>query len=104
MHVAFFAERVGFTPEQISATVRGGADDPVWNAEERLLIRLVDELHDRADVSDDLWELLAATFSVDQIFELIALIGGYHTIGFLANTMRLAPETFAAAFPKPMKP
>ena len=94
VHVAFFAERVGFTPEQISATVRGGADDPVWNAEERLLIRLVDELHDRADVSDDLWELLAATFSVDQIFELIALIGGYHTIGFLANTMRLAPETF----------
>jgi 4-carboxymuconolactone decarboxylase len=104
VHVAFFAERVGFTPEQIYATVRGGVDDPAWNAEERLLIRLVDELHDHADVSDDLWELLAATFSVEQIFELIALIGGYHTIGFLANAMRLAAEPFAAAFPRPITP
>lgn len=101
VHVAFFAQRTGLTPEQIHATVHADADHPVWNDRERLLIRLVDELHDHAGVSDALWDLLAAAFSIEQIFELIALIGGYHTISFLANTIRLAPEPFAIAFPQP---
>src|SRR4030095_12501375 len=30
VHVAFFAERVALTPEQVHATVHGDADDPVW--------------------------------------------------------------------------
>src|SRR5262245_17999810 len=55
VHVAFFAERVAFTPEQVHATVHGDAGDPAWSGEERLLIRLVDELHDTATISDDLW-------------------------------------------------
>jgi 4-carboxymuconolactone decarboxylase len=55
-----------------------GSDDRVWSAEERLLIRLVDELHDTSAISDGLWGELAAAFSVEQIFELIALVGFYH--------------------------
>jgi alkylhydroperoxidase family enzyme len=104
VHVAFFAARARLTPEQAHATVHGDADDPAWNDGDRLLIRLVDELHDRADVSDDLWDRLTATFSVEQIFESIALVGGYHTISFFANALRLAPEPFAAAFPPPPPP
>jgi len=46
VHVAFFAERVDLTAEQIRSTVLGDANDPVWSGEERLLIRLVDELHE----------------------------------------------------------
>jgi alkylhydroperoxidase family enzyme len=101
VHVAFFAERVALTPEQVHATVHGDADDPVWSGEERLLIRLVDELHDTATISDDLWRTLAATFSVEQIFEAIALVGFYHTVSFFANGLGLAPEKFAARFPPP---
>src|SRR6266478_1614973 len=55
VHIAFFAERVGLTAEQIYATVHGDASDPAWSAEEQLLIRLVDELHDSAHVSPALW-------------------------------------------------
>ena len=43
VHAAFFAERVGLTPEQQRGTVHGDANDPVWSKEEVLLIRLVDE-------------------------------------------------------------
>ena len=75
VHVAFFAQRVALTPEQIRATVRGDAADPAWSDEERLLIRAVDELHDSAGLSDETWSVLAATFSVEQIFEVIALVG-----------------------------
>src|SRR5580692_9285535 len=72
VHVAFFADRVGLTPEQIRATVQG--DAAAWSGEEALLIRLVDELHDAANISDELWTALAGAFNIEQIFELIALV------------------------------
>ncbi len=99
VHVAFFAARVGLTPEQVRATVRGESNDPAWSGDELLLIRLVDELHDGADISGELWEALAKAFSVEQIFEMIALVGFYHTVSFFANGLRLAPEPFAALPP-----
>jgi alkylhydroperoxidase family enzyme len=99
VHVGFFAERVALTPEQIRATVRGDADDPAWSNEEKLLIRMVDELHDSANLSDEVWDALAAAFSVEQILELIALVGFYHTVSFFANGLRLAPEPYGVPFP-----
>jgi alkylhydroperoxidase family enzyme len=99
VHVAFFAQRAALTPEQVHATWRGDAGDPVWRDEERLLIRLVDELHDSGTISEALWTTLAATFTVDQVIELIALVGFYHTVSFFANGLRLAPEPYGVAPP-----
>jgi alkylhydroperoxidase family enzyme len=99
VHVAFFAARAALTTEQVAATWRTDANDSVWSDEERLLIRLVDELHDSANISESLWTALTATFSVDQILELIALVGFYHTVSFFANGLRLAPEPYAVSPP-----
>jgi alkylhydroperoxidase family enzyme len=99
VHVAFFQQRVALTPEQVRATVLGGPNDSVWSDEERLLIRLVDELHESANISDELWTELAAAFSIDQLLELIALVGFYHTVSFFANGLRLPPESYGATFP-----
>ncbi len=96
VHVAFFAERVKLTPEQVRATVHGDAD---WNDDERLLIRLVDELHDTSRISDELWSALTRAFMTEQVFEVIALVGFYHTVSYFANGFRLAPESYAAPFP-----
>src|ERR1035438_4389937 len=52
VHVAFFGARVALTPEQQFATVHGEASDPAWSGEEQLLLRIVDELHDSASISD----------------------------------------------------
>jgi alkylhydroperoxidase family enzyme len=101
VHVAFFARQAALTPEQVRATVRGDANDAAWGEEERLLIRMVDQLHDSANLSDDVWNALAAAFSVDQIFELIALVGFYHTVSFFANGLKLAPESYGVPFPTP---
>ncbi len=101
VHVAFFAQRVALTQEQIRATVHGDADDSVWGVDERLLIRMVDELHDSATLSEEVWDALAATFSVEQILELIALVGFYHTVSFFANGLRLPDEPFGVPFPQP---
>jgi 4-carboxymuconolactone decarboxylase len=100
VHVTFFADRVAFTPEQIRATVHGDSNDPVWTGDEPLLIRLVDELHDSANISNQLWSALSTAFSVEQIFELIALAGFYHTVSFFANGLRLKREPQAAPLPE----
>jgi alkylhydroperoxidase family enzyme len=100
VHVAFFADRAKLTPEQVKATYRGDAADPAWSEDERLLIRLVDELHDAAAISDQLWSALSAAFRMEEILEFIALVGFYHTISFFANGLRLRPEPFAARPPE----
>ncbi len=99
VHAAFFAERVKLTPEQLHATVHGDAADPVWSDDERLLLRAVDELHDGARLSDDLWRALSGSFTIEQIFEVIALAGFYHTVSFFANGLALSPEPWSVTLP-----
>ena len=97
VHVAFFAERVGFSPEQVAATA--GGDATAFPERERLLLRLVDELHDRAQVSDELWAALRAHFAEEQLIELVALAGFYHLISFVTNALRIPLESYGARFP-----
>lgn len=85
---------------QVRATARADADDPAWSEQEMLLIRLVDELHDTANISDQLWESLNTSFSIEPIFELIALVGFYHTVSFFANSLRLRAEPYVAPLPR----
>src|SRR5712691_2471780 len=54
VHVAFFAERVGFTAAQVAATCLAEPGVDAFPEHERLLIRLVDALHDQARVDDAL--------------------------------------------------
>jgi Carboxymuconolactone decarboxylase family len=100
VHVAFFGDRAKLTPEQVRATFKGDATEPAWSDDERLLIRLVDELHDTAGISDQLWTTLIDAFRMDEIFELIALVGFYHTISFFANGLRLPAEHYAVRPPE----
>jgi 4-carboxymuconolactone decarboxylase len=99
VHVAFFADRAELTSEQVRATFRGNANDAAWSNEERVLIRLVDELHDTGEISDELWNALVTTFNIEQIFELIALVGSYRTVSFFANGLKLAAEPYAVSPP-----
>ncbi len=70
-----------------------------WTDEERLLVRLADELHDSANISEELWKALAAAFSIDQILELVALVGFYHTVSFFSNGLRLPVEPYGVLPP-----
>ena len=85
VHVSFFAQRFGLTPEQVTATVHGDAEDSVWTPGDSLLIRLADELHDRACISDELWKALENRWQRPQILEFIVLAGFYHTVSFVIN-------------------
>ncbi len=99
VHVAFFAERVGFSPGQVAATRGPEVAAGAFPERERLLLRLVDALHDAAQVDDGLWGALRAEWSEEQLIELVALAGFYHLISFLTNALRIPPEPYGARFP-----
>jgi hypothetical protein len=99
VHVAFFAERVGLGAAQIHSLTHGGPEDDCWGvARDRLLIRMVDELHDTADVSDTLWGQLRGEFDEAQMLDLLMLCGWYHAISFTARAARVPLEADAPTF------
>jgi 4-carboxymuconolactone decarboxylase len=99
VHAAVFARQVGLSEAQIAATVSGDGNDPAWSPRQALLVRLADELHDHAAVSDDLWAELARNWDPPELIELIALAGFYHLVSFAANAARVEPEDGAERFP-----
>jgi alkylhydroperoxidase family enzyme len=99
VHAAVFARRFGIGDAQLAATCRAAWDDPVWSEHERALIRLADELHEQASLSDAAWDALRPRFSDEQLLELIVLVGFYHTISFLTNGLGVALEEAAERFP-----
>jgi len=99
VHAAAFGAAAGLDEAALRATVRGTAGDPAWSETDRLLVRLVDELHDTARVSDELWQALAATWPEETLLELLVLVGWYHVIAFVANGARVEREPWALRFP-----
>ncbi len=100
VHVTAFARPLGFTDAQIRATAVGTANDPAWSKKEQWLIRLTDELHDNATVSDELWTELKKEYSDEAMVELICIAGFYHAISYMTNACGIEGEAMAEPFPK----
>jgi alkylhydroperoxidase family enzyme len=99
VHVALFAERVGFGTAESAALVHGPADAACWSAEEKTLLAMADDLVDRRTIADRTWSNLVEHFDEAQILEAIALAGYYHTISFLCRGLDLPLESWGARFP-----
>ena len=63
------------------------------------MLRLADELHKHADVSQELFGELQRHFSAAEILELVVTAGWYHTICFVINAARVQLEPWARRFP-----
>ena len=57
-----------------------------------MLLRLADELHETAAISDALWAELDAGFSAEAILQLILMAGQYRTVAYIANAVQLPLE------------
>ncbi len=99
VHIVFFAERAGFTSDQITSITHGRATDSCWTDDrDRVLIEATDALHDGADIDDDLWQRLQAHISEEQALDLFMLVGWYHAISYAANAARVDTEPGAPRF------
>jgi alkylhydroperoxidase family enzyme len=92
VHQALFSRAAGLSADDIAATQAAAT-----TAATTLLLRTVDELHDSATITDATWQELCSSYQPDQILEILALCGYYHSISFIANACRVAPEAFAQA-------
>jgi alkylhydroperoxidase family enzyme len=101
MRTHYFAEEAGLNENQLRASVHGDKDDPVWLPNDRLLVRLADELHDTVSISDALWKELKVSFGEEAILQLIMMAGYYRMVAYVANGVRLPLELeVGRPFPK----
>lgn len=101
VHVALFAARVGLDAAELQALALQGWDWPLWSPADAAIIRLADELHDTAAISDAAWVGLRSHYDEAQILELIALAGFYRTVAYYCNGLELPLETYGAPLPAP---
>lgn len=99
VHMTQFGARVGLSEADQRATVATGTEHAGWSARDRLILRMIDALHDTTTIDDVLWAELRCELSDEQILELIMLAGFYRNVSYLVNALHLAPEAFAARFP-----
>lgn len=99
VHVTIFSAAAKLTEEQVKATAKADAGAECWDAAEADLVRLADGLHQKAALDDDLWERLSATWSAEQLVEMVVLCGFYHTVSFVTNAFAIDLEDDAARFP-----
>ena len=98
VHVHYFADKAGFTGEEIAATLKPFRQAG-WSGRDALVVRLCDALQDRCDIAEEFWAELRASFAEMALLELLLLIGKYRQVCILTNALALAPETDAPRFP-----
>ena len=101
VHVTSFGPRMDIPELVLQATASRAADDPIWSDRQRLLVKLVDELHETSRLSDALWSELSRLWTPEQLLELLTITGFYHMISFIANAAGVPLESWAARFPRP---
>ncbi len=99
VHARIFARAACLDPAQLAASVAAGPQSPCWTETDRLLIQMVDELHDSGRLSDELWSKMTVRWTPEQLLNLLVLAGWYHAISFVANGAAVSLEEFAVRFP-----
>jgi 4-carboxymuconolactone decarboxylase len=79
--------------------IRTGPDAPGWEPFEAELCRAADEIHHVHEVSDATWAVLAQRYDEQQLIQATMLVGYYHLVSFVLNTLRVPIEEGAAALP-----
>jgi alkylhydroperoxidase family enzyme len=92
-------QTAGLTAAQVNAA---RADDPSpedLDERQRLLLAAADELHERRDISDELWAELSARMSEIELIELCMLTGHYEMLAMTLNALRVQPDDFRPGGP-----
>jgi AhpD family alkylhydroperoxidase len=90
-HHVRLGRRVGIDDVTLTRVQRG-PDAAGWGDRERVLLRVVDELHHDRDVSDETWERLRSHLDERTSIELLLLVGHYEMIATTLHALRLQPD------------
>ncbi|WPB56072.1 carboxymuconolactone decarboxylase family protein [Xylophilus sp. GOD-11R] len=103
MHVSIYADKCGLSDAQIHELTCCASwtelSEGLWTQAERLVVRMVDELHRHSTLSDAAWRELNATWPQEQVMELIFSSSFYHMAAFFLNSAAVPLEAGQARFP-----
>ena len=106
MHVSIYAQRCALDAQHIadlSACAHWQAMPAArWTDKERLIVRMVDELHHHSTVSDETWQALCKDWANEQVIELVFASSFYHMAAFFLNSAAVPLEQGAARFSPPL--
>lgn len=88
VHHVEMAEKEGITPEAIDQVRRGESDSVVG----QLILRAVDELEEKSNVSDATWAALSEHLDERQRMDLVFTVGCYGLLAMAFNTFGVAVE------------
>lgn len=83
--------KAGITDEELAALTRPVSEGG-WSPADATLLTFTDELLDRVDVSDEVWQAAAERLSDDQLIELTMLVGFYRMVAGFLNAVRVERE------------
>ncbi len=86
---AIIALSCNISPEEVTRT-KGDPSDGTWSPHDALLLRAADELHSVSTLTDQVWAGLAATYTTEQMLDVIAAVGNYHLVAMFLNATRVA--------------
>jgi AhpD family alkylhydroperoxidase len=89
-HHVHLAKRAGLDAADV-ARLQAGPDDEAWPAQDRAVLRAVDELHATQDLSDETWRALGHLDDRQRI-ELLLLVGHYEMLATAINVLRVEPD------------
>jgi alkylhydroperoxidase family enzyme len=98
VHAVAFAGPLGLGEDWLRATWHGAPED----FDDGLLVRVADELHDTATLSDETWEALRERYDDAQLVEVVCVAGFYHLVSFLCRAFAIEREPWAQVSPPPV--
>ncbi len=93
---AVLAGDVGISAEEVAA-VAEGPDAASWSPADRALLRAVDELIVRAEISDATWGELGATLDTHQLMDLVFTVGAYDLLAMAFRSFGVEIDADLAA-------
>ena len=97
-HHVTIGRAAGLTDEEIARVPRGPAAAG-WSAFDAALLRAADELHADAVLSEASWTALAARYPERQLIEVPMVVGQYHMVAFLVNSLGVEPDPGSPPLP-----
>ncbi len=82
------AKRYGVTAEEVERATRGSSA-PGWTEHEAAIVGAVEELLGDQSISDDTWNVLARTWTEQQLLEFLAVVGYYVSVAYSQNALRM---------------
>ena len=94
---AVLARKVGVSDEDI-VRVQSGPNAEGWTELESAMLRAADQLHADACITDETWATLAEHLDDRQLIEVPVLVGQYHLVAYMLNSLGIELEP-GLAFP-----